>query len=87
MSPFILIPFAIGTAAFFAGLAVTLSQPRGPRGRRRGLPRAEEMGQRYKLAHVGRLGRCHGDAFSRSQRLALHPHGLGLTLSPGVDAR
>ena len=29
MSPFILIPFAIGTAAFFAGLAVTLSQPRG----------------------------------------------------------
>ena len=24
MSPFILIPFAIGTAAFFAGLAVTL---------------------------------------------------------------
>ena len=29
MSPFILVPFAIGTAAFFAGLAVTLSQPRG----------------------------------------------------------
>ena len=29
MSPFILVPFAIGTAAFFAGLAVTLSPPRG----------------------------------------------------------
>ena len=29
MSPFILVPFAVGTAAFFAGLAVTLSQPRG----------------------------------------------------------
>lgn len=29
MSPFILVPFAIGTAAFFTGLAVTLSQPRG----------------------------------------------------------
>ena len=29
MSPFILVPFAIGTAAFFAGLAVTLSLPRG----------------------------------------------------------
>lgn len=29
MSPFILVPFAIGTAAFFAGLAFTLSQPRG----------------------------------------------------------
>ncbi|MGA1736655.1 MAG: hypothetical protein ACO4AD_08045 [Pseudomonadales bacterium] len=29
MSPFILVPFAIGTAAFFAGLAVTLIPPRG----------------------------------------------------------
>ena len=29
MSPFILIPFAIGTAAFFAGLAVTLKPTSG----------------------------------------------------------
>ena len=28
MSPFILVPFAIGPTAVFAGLAVTLSQPR-----------------------------------------------------------
>ncbi|MBL6718164.1 MAG: hypothetical protein ISQ02_05900 [Pseudomonadales bacterium] len=29
MSPFIFVPFAVGTAAFFAGLAVTLIQSRG----------------------------------------------------------
>ena len=87
MSPFILIPFAIGTAAFFAGLAVTLSQPRGALAGAEEASRAEEMGQRHKLAHVGRLGRCHGDAFSRSQRLAFHPHGLGLPFLPGVGAR
>ena len=29
MSPFIFVPFAVGTSAFFAGLAVTLIQSRG----------------------------------------------------------
>ena len=85
MSPFILVPFAIGTAAFFAGLAVTLSQPRGALAGAEGPP--QKMGQRLKLAHVGGLGHRHGDALSRSQRLSLQPHGLGLPLSPGARAR
>jgi hypothetical protein len=39
MSPFILVPFAVGTAAFFAGLAVTLSQPRRALAGAEGAPR------------------------------------------------
>ena len=52
MSPFILIPFAIGTAAFFAGLAVTLSQPRGA------LAGAEEASPGLKKWDSARAGSC-----------------------------
>ena len=86
MSPFILIPFAIGTAAFFAGLAVTLSQLGAPSRVPKVSPGLKKWDSATSWLMWGGWGVAMVCVFSIATA-CFPPHGLGLTLSPGVGAR